>query len=177
MTTSQLSQVSGAVKPDLREQTVGEALELAALRWPEEEALVARSSNVRYSWAELNAVTHDFAAGLLALGVRRGDRVGIWAPNCAEWTIAQFATARAGMILVNINPAYRAAELEYMLAKVELTALICAVSFKTSDYVTMTETFITERGPRPGEVVSAALPALRHDQDRRRSPARLAEFR
>lgn len=162
MTTQDLSQVAGASQPCLRDDTIGEALDRAAQRWPDDDALVARHGNDRYSWSELKAVTDDFAAGLLALGVRPGDRVGIWAPNGAEWTIAQLATARAGMILVNINPAYRVAELEYTLAKVEVTALICAASFKTSDYLAMTETFVTHFGGRPGEIVSVGLPAFRY---------------
>ena len=171
MTLSEFSHVIGASHPPLREDTIGEALELAAQRWPDDDAVVARHGNVRYSWSELKAVTDAFAAGLLALGIGRGDRVGIWAPNCAQWTIAQLATARAGMILVNINPAYRIGELEYTLAKVDVKALICAASFKTSDYVAMTEALVTRFGEGPGEIVSDRLPALRYlikiDGDRR----------
>ena len=162
MTMQELSQVIGVSDPPLRDDTIGEALDRAAQRWPDKDALVARHGNIRYSWSELKAATDDFAAGLLALGVKPGDRVGIWAPNCAEWTIAQLATARAGMILVNINPAYRVAELEYTLGKVEVRALICAASFKNSDYLAMTESFVTHFGERPGEIVSVDLPAFRY---------------
>ena len=154
------SHVFGATEPRLLEHTIGAALELAAQRWPAAEALVSRHQNVRFSWTELMSACDAFAAGLLALGLRCGDRVGIWSPNCAEWTICQFATARSGMILVNINPAYRANELEYTLREVSVKALICAASFKTSDYVAMVET-LTGRDQRLSrEVSSARLPAL-----------------
>nr|WP_145206174.1 AMP-binding protein [Sphingobium sp. B2] len=155
------SHVIGACEPSLIEQTIGAALELAVQRWPEAEALVSRHQNVRLSWAGLKAAADAFAAGLLALGLRPGDRVGVWGPNCAEWTIAQFATARAGMIQVNINPAYRASELEYTLRKVGVKALICAASFKTSDYVAMVETLLPSVAGA-GEVRSERLPALAH---------------
>ena len=157
----QPSHVIGASGPPLIEQTIGAALELAAQRWPEAEALISRHQDVRLSWAGLKAAADAFAAGLLALGLRPGDRVGIWGPNCAEWTIAQFATARAGMIQVNINPAYRASELEYTLGKVGVKALICAASFKTSDYVAMVETLVPSVAGA-GEVRSDRLPALAH---------------
>ena len=157
----QFSHVVGASEPPLIEQTIGAALDRAAQLWPEAEALVSRHQNVRLSWAGLKAAADAFAAGLLALGLRPGDRVGVWAPNCAEWTIAQFATARAGMIQVNINPAYRSSELEYTLRKVEAKALICAASFKTSDYVAMVETLVPAVASA-GEVRSERLPELAH---------------
>jgi fatty-acyl-CoA synthase len=162
MKVEQLSHVVGATEPPLIDHTIGAALELAAQRWPAAEALVSRHQNVRLTWAGLKAAADAFAAGLLALGLRPGDRVGVWAPNCAEWTIAQFATARAGMIQVNINPAYRASELEYTLRKVGVKALICAASFKTSDYVAMVETLIPTGAGSPSEVRSDSLPALSH---------------
>jgi fatty-acyl-CoA synthase len=138
-TTPKLSHVVGASDPPLLRLTIGETLEIAAERWPRSDALISRHQNLRYTWTELKLAADAFAAGLLALGLRSGDRVGIWAPNCAEWTIAQFATARVGMILVNINPAYRAFELDYTIRKVELKALICAAAFKSSDYIAMVE--------------------------------------
>ncbi|GGZ11396.1 AMP-binding protein [Novosphingobium colocasiae] len=140
MNDPSLSQLIGPVDPPLLDLTIGEALESAARKWPGHEALVSRHQGIRLTWSELLAMSDDFAAGLLALGILPGDRVAVWAPNCAEWAIAQFATARAGMIQVNINPAYRASELEYTLRKVGVRALICASSFKTSDYVAMVET-------------------------------------
>jgi fatty-acyl-CoA synthase len=162
MNIDELSHVVGASEPPLIDHTIGVALELAAQRWPDAEALVSRHQNVRLTWAGLKAAGDAFAAGLLALGLRPGDRVGVWAPNCAEWTITQFATARAGMVQVNINPAYRASELEYTLRKVNVKALICAASFKRSDYVAMVETLIPAVASSPGEVRSDRLPALSH---------------
>lgn len=161
MKTDQFSHVVGASEPPLIDRTIGVALELAVQQWPEAEALVSRHQNIRLSWAELKEKADAFAAGLLALGLRPGDRVGVWAPNCAEWTIAQFATARAGMIQVNINPAYRTHELEYTLRKVGVKALVCAASFKTSDYAAMVETLVPTVASS-GEVRSDSLPALSH---------------
>ncbi|MEK9721793.1 MAG: AMP-binding protein, partial [Quisquiliibacterium sp.] len=89
------------------------------------------------TWRELQADVDRVAAGLLALGLAKGDRIGIWAPNRYEWLLTQFATARIGLILVNVNPAYRIAELEYALNKVQCKAIITAASFKTSDYLKM----------------------------------------
>jgi fatty-acyl-CoA synthase len=103
-----------------------------------------------------------FASGLLALGLEPGDRVGIWAPNCAEWTTAQFATAKAGLILVNINPAYRLSELEHVLRAVGCRALITAARFKTSDYIAMIRELAPELGSGGGELKSSRLPELRH---------------
>src|SRR5262245_4005188 len=129
-----LSHVKGSTEPPLIETTIGEALAQAAAARPDEEALVSRHQGVRLTWRELLEQSDALAAGLLSLGLEPGDRVGVWAPNCAEWAIVQFATARAGMIQVNINPAYRLSELEYTLTKVGVRALICAARFKTSDY-------------------------------------------
>ena len=104
-----------------------------------------------------------FAAGLIALGLQPGDRIGMWSPNNAEWVIAQFATAKAGLILVNINPAYRLTEVEYALNKVACKALVTATRFKTSDYIGMINTLAPElASSRPGELRAARLPALRH---------------
>ncbi|UZW57402.1 AMP-binding protein [Sphingobium sp. JS3065] len=161
MTVPELSLLVGAIGPPLIEHTIGAALELAARRWPEAEALVSRHQGVRLSWAELNAATDAFAAGLLALGLRPGDRLAVWAPNCVEWAITQFATARAGIVQVNINPAYRPSELEYTLRKVGVKALVCATAFKSSDYVAMVETLIPDLAVT-GEARSERLPDLAH---------------
>lgn len=162
MSDAKPSHVIGASEPPLVEQTIGQALDLAARRWPSAEALVSCHQNVRLTWAELKAAADAFAAGLLALGLRPGDRVGVWAPNCAEWTIAQFATALAGMIQVNINPSYRSSELEYTLRNVGVKALICACSFKTSDYVAMVESLIPVAEDFSRNVRSSRLPDLAH---------------
>ena len=132
-----LSYACGISDKPLLFQTIGAALEDAARRWGGREALVIPHQDIRWSYGELLARVDAFAAGLVALGLRPGDRVGVWSPNNAEWVIAQFATARAGLIQVNINPAYRLGELEYALNKVGCRALIMAQSFRTSDYVAM----------------------------------------
>ncbi|PNP98000.1 AMP-binding protein [Sphingobium sp. SA916] len=161
MAVSEPSYLAGATEPPLIEHTIGFALELAARRWPDAEALVSRHQGVRLSWAQLKDMADAFAAGLLALGLRPGDRLAVWAPNCVEWTITQFATARAGIVQVNINPAYRPAELEYTLRKVGVKALVCATAFKSSDYVAMVETLLPDL-PGRGEVRSGRLPNLVH---------------
>ncbi len=102
-----VSHVIGAETPPLLEATIGQALSAAADQHGAHEALVSVQQGVRLSYRELNDQAEAIGAGLLALGLEPGDRVGIWAPNCVEWTLTQFATAKAGLILVNINPAYR----------------------------------------------------------------------
>lgn len=115
-----------------------------------------RHEDVRCAYRELNDHVDAFAAGLLALGLSPGDRTGIWSPNNAEWVVTQFATAKAGLILVNINPAYRAFELEYALNKVGCKALITADRFKTSDYVGMLRELMPEMaGSKPGALRAA----------------------
>ena len=128
------SLVRGADAPPLIEHTIGEALALAAARWGGREALVSVEQGVRWTFADLLDRADAFAAGLLALGLEPGERIGIWAPNCVEWTLTQFAAARAGLILVTINPAYRATEAAFTIAKAGLAGLVFAEQFKTSDY-------------------------------------------
>ncbi|MGE4250599.1 MAG: AMP-binding protein [Parvibaculaceae bacterium] len=137
MTRLTQSYVHGASSVPLIGQTLGAFFDEAARRWGDCDALVVRHQGVRWTYAELKRKVDDFAAGLLALGLAPGDRVGIWSPNNAEWVVTQFATAKAGLILVNINPAYRLAEADYALNKVECKALVTASQFKTSDYVGM----------------------------------------
>ncbi|MBN8813301.1 MAG: AMP-binding protein [Sphingomonas sp.] len=110
---------------------------MAAARWGEREALVSVEQDIRWTFAELLERADAFAAGLLALGLEPGERIGIWAPNCIEWTLTQFAAARAGLILVTINPAYRTSEASFTMAKVGLAALVFMDRFKTSDYAAM----------------------------------------
>ena len=140
---TQLSYAKGAVDEPLLEKTIGQALRDAARVWGSDLALVSRHQGIRWTWAELDAEVDRVACGLLDRGVASGDRVGIWAPNCAEWTVLQFATARIGAILVTINPAYRTSEVEYALNKVGCTLLVTAARFKSSDYVAM----LRELGP------------------------------
>jgi fatty-acyl-CoA synthase len=161
-TTSAPACARGVTTPDLLELTIGQALAQTAARFAEREALVVPHQGVRWSWSELLQRTDALAAGLLALGLQPGDRVGIWAPNCAEWTLMQFATARAGLILVNINPAYRASELAYALNKVACTALVMAPALKTSNYIDILRGLAPELdGSAPGELTAGQLPHLR----------------
>ncbi len=156
------SYVHGASDIPLLGQTVGANFAATVARWPDRPALIVPPRDVRWSYAELAARVEDFAAGLLALGLKPGDRVGIWSPNNPEWVVTQFATARAGLILVNINPAYRLTELEYALNKVGCRALVTATAFKSSDYVGMLETLAPELATaRPGALAAARLPDLR----------------
>ncbi len=131
------SYVCGVSETPLVYKTVGAVLDEAVERFAARPALIVRHQKVRLTYGEFAAEVDKFAAGLIALGLRRGDRIGIWSPNNAEWVIAQFATARIGLILVNINPAYRVSELEYVLNKVGCRALILARAFKSSDYSAM----------------------------------------
>lgn len=129
------SYVSGISDEPLLYRSVGGVLSDAAEKWPDTEALVVRHQSIRWTYRELDRRVTELARGLLALGLRPGDRVGIWSPNNAEWILTQFATARAGMILVNINPGYRASELSHALRKVGCRALILALAHKSSNYV------------------------------------------
>ena len=156
-----LSHVIGASSPPLREDTIGQALDEAARRWGDIEALVSVQQGVRWTFAELRDRAEALAAGFLALGLEPGDRIGVWSPNNAEWALTQFAAAKAGLILVTINPAYRLSELEYTLNKVGVRALVAAERFKTSDYLGMVEALAPEIGRSAGGLLRAQrLPAL-----------------
>jgi fatty-acyl-CoA synthase len=156
------SYVHGSSDKPLIGETLGEHFDRAAARWPDCDALVVRHQDVRWTYRQLKVQVDAFAAGLLALGLEPGDRVGIWSPNNSEWVITQFATAKAGLILVNINPAYRLAELEYALNKAGCKALITATAFKTSDYLRMIRDLAPEIATaQPGSLRAATLPFLR----------------
>src|SRR5919109_3823335 len=133
------SYASGVAGKPLIGETIGENLESTVARFGDREALVVRQQRVRLTYAELDERVNALARGLLGAGLGPGDRVGIWAPNCAEWVLTQFATAKAGIILVNINPAYRTSELEYALRQSGCRMLVSAPAFKTSDYAAMTD--------------------------------------
>jgi fatty-acyl-CoA synthase len=139
---TQISYDHGVSDKKLLGETIGAFFDRAVETWRDREALVVRQQNVRWSWGELGRRVDDLAAGLLSLGLERGDRVGIWAPNRSEWTLAQFATAKAGLVLVNVNPAYRRSELEYAMNKVECKALILAPALKTSNYLEITDDLV-----------------------------------
>jgi fatty-acyl-CoA synthase len=132
-----LSHAVGPTDAPLLERTIGDDLHAAAGRHPEHEALVVRHQDVRWTYAELDHRVDELARALVASGFQRGDRIGIWAPNCSEWVLVQFATARIGVILVNINPAYRTHEVRYALQQSGCRAVVAATDFKTSDYVAM----------------------------------------
>jgi fatty-acyl-CoA synthase len=161
---SALSYVCGASDVPLLFKTVGGVLEEAARLWPNREALVVRHQLKRLSYRQLNERADTIAAGLLAIGFQPNDRIGIWAPNCLEWVLTQFASAKAGLILVNLNPAYRLAEVEYALAKTGCRGLVTADTFKSSNYIEMLSALIPEtaRSDRCGEFSSARLPALKY---------------
>ncbi|WP_370944942.1 AMP-binding protein [Amycolatopsis sp. cg5] len=133
------SYASGISEVPLLGDTIGDNFARTAAAFPGRDALVDRASGRRWTYAELAAEVDALALGLHELGIRKGDRVGIWAPNCAEWTFTQYATAKIGAILVNINPAYRSHELEYVLNQAGIRLIVAAESFKTSDYAGMIE--------------------------------------
>jgi len=130
---------AGPTDVGILEETIGDNFERIASADPDHEALVDVPSGRRWTYGELNAEIDVVARGLMSLGIERGDRVGIWAPNCPEWVVVQFATAKIGAILVNINPAYRTHELAYVLKQSGVRTLISASAFKTSDYVAMVD--------------------------------------
>jgi fatty-acyl-CoA synthase len=132
-----LSYVHGACDTPLSGETIGQCLDRIAAAYPDRDALVSRHQGLRYSYAALHAAVEDVARALLALGVARGDRVGIWSANAAEWTLVQFAAAKIGAILVNVNPAYRRRELAYALTQSGVSVLVAARKFRETDYVAM----------------------------------------
>ena len=145
---------AGPTDTPIIEETIGENFERTVRTHPDNEALVDMASNRRWTYGELNDEIDVVARGLMALGIERGERVGMWAPNCPEWTIVQYATAKIGAILVNINPAYRTHELAYVLKQSGISTLISATTFKTSDYVAWSQRYVT-RCPNCGKCCSS----------------------
>ena len=159
---SQPSYTRGRQDQALLTQTIGQAFDATVARFADGEALVSRHQGLRYSWRQLAEQVEVHARALMALGVNTGDRVGIWSPNCAQWCILQLASAKVGAILVNINPAYRVGELEYVLRQSGCRWLVCADAFKTSDYHAMVQELAPElASATPGEMASERLPDLR----------------
>ncbi|MBF8723148.1 AMP-binding protein [Pseudomonas guariconensis] len=159
---SQPSYTCGRQDRPLLTLTIGQAFDATVARYPDGEALVVRHQGLRYSWRQLAEAVDGHARALMALGVQVGDRVGIWAPNCAQWCILQLASAKVGAILVNINPAYRVGELEYVLRQSGCSWLVCADAFKTSDYHAMVLGLAPELATCTlGQLASERLPALR----------------
>nr|WP_304654066.1 MULTISPECIES: AMP-binding protein [Nocardia] len=139
MTMPLPSYASGVSDVPLLGDTIGGNLDRAVAAFPDREALVDRPTGRRWTYRELGAAVDALACGLAGQGIAKGDRVGIWAPNCAEWLLVQYATAKIGAILVNLNPAYRTGELEYVLRRAGVRMLVAAERFKSSDYVAMIE--------------------------------------
>ena len=157
-----LSHVVGPADVALLDDVIPAVLQRTAKQHPDQQAAVFCGPGITWTYAQLERRVDRLAAGLLAIGLYKGDRIGIWSPNRPEWLIAQFATARIGLILVNINPAYRRSELEYALNKVGAKALISAISFKSSDYIVMLRDLAPELDrSEPGRLQSERLPDLR----------------
>ena len=132
-----LAQAAGPTDVPLLDETIGENLARITAEFGERDALVVRHQEIRCTYAEFDEATDRLAKALLAMGLRVGDRVGIWSPNCAEWVAVQYATAKIGSILVNVNPAYRSTELAYVLNQSGIRLLISAPEYLTSDYRAM----------------------------------------
>ncbi|MEM7373575.1 MAG: AMP-binding protein [Bacteroidota bacterium] len=142
--------------------TIGDMLDRTANTFPNNDALIVRHQNIRYSYREFRQKVNTCARALMSLGIQKGDRVGVWAPNCAEWTITQFATSKIGAIQVNLNPSYRIHELEYALNQSACLAIVSADQFKTSSYTDMLYELAPElRTSVPGQLQAARVPDLR----------------
>ncbi|HMN28649.1 MAG TPA: AMP-binding protein, partial [Caldilineaceae bacterium] len=158
------SYVSGASAKPLLGITIGDMFDQIVARYPENEALVVRHQGLRYTYRELQGQVDRCARALMALGVQTGDRVGIWAPNCSEWVLHQFAPRKIGAILVNINPSYRTHEVQYALKQSGCAYLVIAPQFRTSNYTGMIYELapeLAEADPASAQLHAAQLPALR----------------
>ena len=168
------SYAQGAWDVPLLGDTIGDNLDRTAARFGDREALVDSAAGKRWSYSEFVADVDAFALGMLRAGITKGDRVGIWAPNCWQWVLVQYATAKIGAILVNINPAYRSHELQYVLEQAGVRMLVSAPTFKTSDYAQMIETVrpncpdledvVLLDSPRWDELVDFGRAALTEDR-------------
>ncbi len=157
-----LSHVLGEQQPSLWHKTIPALLAETVARFGEREALVFPAQNIRWSYHELARQVDALAAGLLSIGLKTGERIGIWSSNRVEWIVLQYASARIGLILVNINPAYRLTELEYALGKVDCKAIMIATQFKSSNYLEMMQSLAPELAhAEPGKLQAAQLPGLR----------------
>ncbi len=161
--TTQLSYATGASHQPLLGMSIAEQFDLACQQYADQEALVSVHQNIRLSYRELRQQVDAFACHLMAMGIKKGDRLAIWSPNCAEWTITQFAAFKAGIVLVNLNPAYKSYELEYVLNKVACVGLVIASTFKTTDYQQILTELAPELNESENKILSAArLPHLKH---------------
>ena len=181
---ARLSYSHGASPDPLLGETIGDNLRRIAAAHPGREVLVDVPSGRRWTYARFDADTDRLARGLIARGIEAGDRVGIWSPNCAEWVLLQYATAKAGVVLVNINPAYRSHELAYVLKQSGVRMLVSAESFKTSNYRAMIEEVSGGAGhlesvvylgsPEWGSLMAAGVPGRAEDDPLAARQARLA---
>jgi len=154
--------VKGPTSPELVDQTIGQLLDATVAAHGDRDAFVFVEHGVRLTWRQFRDAVDHLACGLLSLGVERGDRVGIWSPNRPEWVLVQFATARIGAVMVNINLAYRVCELEYALHKVTVKMLFTAAGIKSSDYLAMLAEVMPEMPNNlPRQIASKRLPELR----------------
>ncbi|HKV36612.1 MAG TPA: AMP-binding protein, partial [Pyrinomonadaceae bacterium] len=157
-----LSYVHGACDVPLIGETIGDLFDRVTEKIPDNEALVSCHQGLRYTYRQLQAACDLLARGLMACGIQKGERVGIWSPNYAEWVITQFATAKIGAIMVNVNPAYRVHELEYALRQSGCRALIVAPPYKTTDFAALLREVCPElEDSAPGRLSAARLPQLR----------------
>ena len=155
-----MSYTSGTSDKPLLGVTIGDMFDRTTARYPDNEALVSRHQNLRYTYKQLQAEIDRFARGLMALGLKKGERIGIWSPNNAEWVITMFAATKIGAILVNVNPAYRLNELEYALRQSGCSAIVIAPAFKTSNYTEMLYNICPElHTAQPGQLHSEKLPS------------------
>lgn len=162
MDRTALSYSKGPTDSPLIDSTIGDLLDAVARRYPDNGALVSVHQGLRYSYREFLEQVDRCARALLAIGLRKGDRIGIWSPNYAEWTILQFGSSKVGAILVNINPSYRLNELEYALTQSGCVALVIAEQFKTSDYTRMMRELAPEVDQcKPGALIAQRLPGLK----------------
>ncbi|MDD1704239.1 MAG: AMP-binding protein, partial [Methanoregula sp.] len=157
------SYTCGISEVPLLGMTIGEMVDRIAAKYPDNEAIVSVHQNIRLTYSQFLGEVNRVARALIGLGVEKGDRVGIWAMNHTEWVIVQFATAKMGAIMVNINPAYRTYELEYVLKQAEISTLIVQGRFKTSDYVGMFYEACPEAyESKPGRISSEKFPFLKN---------------
>merc|ERR1712106_724749 len=161
--TSNWSYVCGPGTPSLLGITIGQGVDIAADTFGDREGLVVSQQDIRRNFTQLKQEIDMLAAGFIELGLRPGNRLGIWGPNTHEWYLTQFAAAKAGLILVNINPAYQPAELKYCLNKVGVSAIVAAESFKTQDYHSILRSVVPEvQNSLQGQVISKDVPSLKH---------------
>ena len=159
MTLLAHSHAVGSTATPLIEDTIGRHFEAMARRFPDRDALVSRHQGKRLSYRELHVQSSQLASALLRCGLSVGDRAGIWAHNCCEWLLMQLATAKVGIILVNINPAYRVTELEYAMNKVGCKLLMTMTAYKTSDYLAIVRELAPELASAvPGQLRGARVP-------------------